>query len=441
MSTQLPHEPIHRLTEPFVRFLHIETAGGTVLLLVTIAALALSNSPWSSHYFHFLETPVGIHVGASESTRSLKHWINDGAMTLFFFVVALELKRELVTGELSNPRMAVLSIAGAIGGMFVPAALYLALQFGLPGERGWGTVMSTDTAFLISCLALLGSRIPYSLYVFLLSLAVIDDIGAILVVAIGYSDHLAWKALALGMLGIGMIRGLAMLGVRSIPVYFLMGGLIWVAIDASGIHATVTGVIMGLMTPARPWVSDSMMHSKLSRVVAYPLGGSHWSEVAEDREALNTAEVAARETLSPVERLEVALHPWVSFGVMPLFAFANAGVNISFTHASNPIAIAVIAGLVLGKPIGILGFSWLAVRLGIASRPDPLRWSVLFAGGLLAGIGFTMALFIADLAFNADLLSAAKIGILLASMVAAILGMGLLLWLCRHLPSSASAFG
>jgi NhaA family Na+:H+ antiporter len=346
-------------------------------------------------------------------------------MTLFFFVVALELKRELVLGELRNPRMAALSIAAAAGGMIVPAVLYLGLQWGRDGAHGWGVVMATDTAFVIGCLAILGRRIPQSLRVFMPSLAIIDDIGAILVVAIGYGSQLDWAALAVGGLGIAIVCGMGPLGIRSIPIYFLMGLLIWLAVDASGIHPTVTGVILGLLTPTRRWVSDARLRAILDRVIAYP-AGDHWSGDTEDRKALRLAEVAARETLSPVERLEMMLHPWVGFLIMPLFAFANAGVPISTGDLKDPITIAVFFGLALGKPLGVIIFSWLAVRSGIAVRPPNLGWGMLIGGGMLAGIGFTMALFIANLAFSGDHVDAAKVGILSASVVAALLGTGLL---------------
>ena len=352
-------------------------------------------------------------------------------MTLFFFLVALELKRELVLGELNNPRTAALSIAAALGGMLVPAGFYLVLQFEQPGESGWGTVMATDTAFVIGCLALLGRRIPQSLRVFMLSLAIVDDIGAILVVAIGYSSHIAWGALALGAGGVALVRGMALFGVRSMALYFLVGGLIWLAVDASGIHATVTGVIVGLLTPTRRWVSDERLHAILDRVVAYP-AGDHWSGDTEDRKALRLAETAARETLSPVERLEMMLHPWVGFAIMPLFAFANAGVPIAFADLGNPVTGAVLVGFALGKPVGVLTFSWLAVRTGIARRPASLSWGFLAAGGLLAGIGFTMALFIANLAFDPSLINAAKLGILSASVVSAVAGIALLVWLSQR---------
>jgi NhaA family Na+:H+ antiporter len=334
----------------------------------------------------------------------------------------------LVLGELNNPRVAALSIAGAVGGMLVPAALYLLLQSGQVGERGWGTVMATDTAFVIGCLALLRSRIPRSLRLFMLSLAIADDIGAILVVAVGYRSHVDWGMLALGGVGVAIMRGMALLGVRSISIYFLVGGLVWLAIDGSGIHATVTGVILGLLTPTRGWVSDERLRAILNRLVACP-AGDRWSGDTKDRKTLQVAEIAARETLSPVERLEIALHPWVGFAVMPLFALANAGVPISLGDFGNPITAAVFVGFVLGKPLGVLSFSWLAVRWAVATRPPELTWGLLASGALLAGIGFTMALFIANLAFSESLINAAKLGILSASIVSAVAGVALLAWL------------
>jgi Na+:H+ antiporter, NhaA family len=425
---RLPGELVDWLARPFASFLRIEAAGGAILLVVTIATLVLSNSPWADQFLILWELPVGIRIGSLEAARPLRDWINDALMTLFFFVVALELKRELVLGELRHPRMAALSIAAAAGGMLVPAAIYVVMQWGQEGVHGWGIAMATDTAFVIGCLAVLGRRIPQSLRVFMLSLAIVDDIGAILIVAIGYGGQLDFAALAFGGLGIAIVLGMGLLGIRSIPMYFLVGGLTWLAVDASGIHATVTGVILGLLTPTRRWVSDERLRAILDRVVAYP-AGDHWSGDTEDRKALRLAEIAARETLSPVERLEIMLHPWVGFVVMPLFAFANAGVPISAADLRDPIATAVFFGLALGKPLGVITLSWLAVRSGIAVRPPNLSWGMVAGGGMLAGIGFTMALFIAGLAFGDDHLNAAKLGILSASVVSAALGTALLAWL------------
>ncbi|MCG5480732.1 MAG: Na+/H+ antiporter NhaA [Ensifer alkalisoli] len=426
--SRLPREPADRLTKPFMRFLRIEATAGIILLLSALLALGLANTAWSSSFLAFWEMPAGARVGDIEIYRSLKHWINDGLMTLFFFVIALELKRELVLGELRNPRIAALPVAAALGGMAVPAGLFSLLVGGGPGASGWSTVMSTDTAFLIGCLAVLGSRIPGRLRLFLLSLAIFDDVGAILVVAIGYGEALNWVALATAILGLAVVAGIARLGIRSIPVYFVIGGGIWLAFDASGVHATLTGVILGLMTPARRWISDTRLHAILDRVSAYP-PGDHWSRDTAARNDLHRAGVATREALSPIERLEIALHPWVAFVIMPLFAVTNAGVPIADANFDLPLTIAIVAAFVIGKPVGIVLFSVLAVKLRFGARPDDLPWSLLAAGSLLTGIGFTMALFIAELAFELELLNSVKLGVLGASVVSAALGLLALTWL------------
>lgn len=427
---RLPEESVHRLTRPFVRFLHVEAAAGAILLICTAATLLLSNSPWSHAFLEAWEIPLGLRLGSLEFGRSLKEWINDGLMTFFFFLVAVELKRELVLGELRSPRMAALSIAAALGGMVVPAALYLMLQGGQAGARGWGMVMATDTAFVIGCLALLGARIPHSLRLFMLSLAIVDDIGAILVVAIGYSDRIAWAVLAFGGMGVAAVGVMMRVGIRSVLLYFFMGCLVWLAVDASGIHSTVTGVVLGLMTPTGRWVSDQRLYAILDRVVAYP-AASDGSGSTRDRETLQLAEVAARETLSPAERFQIALHPWVGFVIMPLFALANAGLPLSASDLGDPVTGAVFVGFVFGKPVGVLLFSWLAVHLKIATRPPDLSWALLTGGSLLAGIGFTMALFIASQAFGESLINQAKLGIFLASTFSAAAGLAVLKWATR----------
>lgn len=427
--TQLPKEYVDWLTQPMTRFFRVEAAAGSVLLIFTIAALILSNSPWAETFLSIWDVHVGITAGTIEFSRSLREWINDALMTLFFFLVALELKREIVLGELKKPRLAMLSIAGAVGGMLIPASLYLAFQLGQPGQNGWGIVMATDTAFVIACLTLLGPRIPKSLRVFMLSLAIIDDIGAIVVVAVGYGEDIHFRYIGLAVIGFVVVKIMAVLGVRNIAVYLLVGGLIWLAVDASGVHPTVTGVILGLLTPTERWVSEARLLTIMECVVPAP---SQQGVHRIDRKILKTAEAAAREGLSPVERLEMLLHPWIGFVVMPLFAFANAGVPISFSEMSGTLYIAVFAGLVVGKPVGIVFFSGLAVCIGLAIRPPDLRWPYLFAGGMLAGIGFTMSLFIAHLALSPALVNAAKLGILSASLFSALIGIALLSWLLKR---------
>jgi NhaA family Na+:H+ antiporter len=443
----LPEQPVRRLVEPIARFLRIEAASGVVLLVATVAAFALANSPWSGPFLDFWSTPIGVRIGSREIAHSLRHAINDGLMTLFFFVVGLEIKRELVLGELRDPRAAALPLAAAAGGMAVPAGLYLALQLGEPGERGWGVVMATDIAFVVGCLAVLGRRVPHGLRIFVLSLAIIDDIGAILVIAVGYAGRLDLAALALGAFGVSAVYGLRRLGVRSIPVFVVAGVLVWFAVHESGIHATISGVILGLLTPARPWVEAPRLRTILRRVGDY-LHGNGWREAAGagggagepgQQALLRSVAFAARETLSPLERLESALHPWVGFAIMPLFALANVGVPLGATGLADPVAAAVIVGLVLGKPIGIVGACAIAVRLRLAVLPAGLGWRVVAAAGVLAGIGFTMSLFIANLAFDGPALDAAKLGIVAASVIAAVAGMTLLFVALGRDPSAGRA--
>lgn len=432
--SRLPKEPADRLTAQLMRFLRVEAVAGAVLLISTMLALILANSPWSTAFLEFWDVPVALQLGSVTIVRSLKHGINDGLMTLFFFVIALELKRELVLGELHDVRAAGLPIAAAVGGMVVPVGMFLLLVDDQPGRNGRGVVMSTDTAVVVGCLALLGSRIPETLRLFLLSLAIFDDVGSILVVAIGYGGPLNCVALGGAGLGLIVVACMARLGVRVLAAYFIVGGGIWLAFDLSGIHATVTGVILGLMTPARSWVSDRRLHAILHRVTAYP-PGNHWAGDTAARHDLHQAGVATREALSPIERLEIALHPWVAFVVMPLFALANAGVPIAGTAVNPTLTTAIVAACVIGKPVGVVIFSCLGVTLRLATRPNELSWGLLIAGSLLTGIGFTMALFIAEAAFHADLLNSAKLGILTASAVSGVAGMAALTWLTGRRPA------
>jgi NhaA family Na+:H+ antiporter len=434
----LPKEPADRILAPLTRFLHVEAASGIVLLACTVAALILANSPWSEGLLAFWKTPVGFEIGSFGMRHSLQHWINDGLMAIFFFVIGLEVKRELVLGELRELRRAALPIAAAIGGMIAPASIYLALQFGQPGQRGWGIPMATDIAFVVGCMAVLGPRIPHGLRVMLLSLAIADDIGAILVIAIGYTDSLQWGALLPGLVGIAAIFGLGRLGVRSFPVYALIGLGVWLAFHQSGIHATIAGVILGLMTPARSYLSEGLFGEILERA-GQVLQGGGWSAERHRAEKVRRFQWAARETIPPLEYLEHALHPWVGFVIMPVFALANAGVPIHLSDLGAPVATAVIAGLVVGKPLGIVLLSWLAVKVNIGKLPQGVTWRMMIAGGCLAGIGFTMALFIAGLALDDALLDTAKIGVLAGSVLSAIVGMLLLVVLLPKAPENTGA--
>lgn len=425
MRVDLPSEPIDRFTRPIGQFLHIEAASGFVLLACTILALVLSNSAASEAFLGFWNTPVRFGFGAATVEHSLQHWVNDGLMAIFFFVIGLEVKRELALGELRDARRAALPLAAALGGMAVPAAIYLYLAGDGPGARGWGIPMATDIAFVVGCMAVLGKRVPPGLRVLLLTLAVADDIGAILVIAIGYTEQIHFVPLGVGALGIVAISALARLGVRSFLVYVLLGIVVWVGFYASGVHATIAGVILGIQTPARAYLGGEHFAGVLERTRAVFHAGE-WDEVQGRAQKIRALQHAARETISPLEYLESLLHPWVGFVIMPLFALANAGVPITMSGFEDPIALAVGVGLLVGKPVGIVLFSFLAVRVGLAALPRGVSWPQMVGAGFLAGIGFTMALFIAGLAIQGPLLDAAKVGILAGSAVAATIGMALL---------------
>jgi len=417
----IPETPIDRIVGPFARFMHVQTASGVVLLVATVVALVMANSPWSETYLGIWKTKVGFQVGSVEFVHSLKHWINDCLMVLFFFVIGLEVKRELVIGELRDVRKAALPVAAALGGMVFPAAIYLALAFGGETQRGWGIPMATDIAFVVGCMAILGSRVPASLRVMLLSLAIADDIGAILVIALGYSSGLDFGALAIGLIGVGVVTLSARLVVRHFAIYVVLGVVIWVAFHQSGIHATIAGVILGLMTPARNYIQPQLFGSMLE-TAREVLEGGEWESATHRGERVRRFQWAARETISPLEYLESAMHPWVAFAIMPLFALANAGIPIEVSQLGSTTALAVMLGLVVGKPLGILVFAWLAVKLGLAQPPD-FGWKLVAAGGALAGIGFTMALFVSELALEEPLLTTAKVGVLAGSFIAAVIGM------------------
>ena len=415
----LPKPPVSRFTRPLARFLQIESAAGLVLLVCTIGALVLANSRWADGYHAFWHTHVVIEIGTFKLGGELGHFfVNDVLMTIFFFVVGLEIKRELVTGELRDPRKAALPIAAAIGGMVVPAGFYLALQYGEPGERGWGVPMATDIAFVVGVMALLGRRVPFGLKIMLLSLAIADDIGAVIVIAMFYSTNLAWMMLGAAAVGFAAIYGLNRAGVRTVPVYAVVGVVIWFAFYKSGVHPTVAGVMLGLMTPSSAWIGDRTLVEVLQDAIHRAPG-----EGTERLDTLRTVQFTAREGLSPLHRLETLLHPWVSFVIMPIFALANAGVAVEVQAIAHPVAVAVALGLFLGKPIGIFLLSWISVRLGIAKLPSGVNWLMILGAGSLGGIGFTMSLFVANLAFiDAGHLADAKIGILTGSFASAIAG-------------------
>jgi NhaA family Na+:H+ antiporter len=432
-NPHLPIAPIGRLARPLARFLRIESASGIVLIACTAVALGLANSPAAAAYHAFWHTHVQLEVGGFKIGGGLAHFfVNDVLMTIFFFVVGLEIKRELVAGELRDARKAALPVAAALGGMLVPAAIYMALradEFGQPAFRGWGVPMATDIAFVVGVMALLGKRVPFGLKIMLLSLAIADDIGSVIVIALFYSAGLNWAALGFVGLGFAAVLVLDRLGVRALPVYVLVGTAVWVAVYKSGVHPTVAGVALGLLTPAREWVGREALRLSLLDVAA------RIEDVDDDPNAgeLDLLAFAARESVSPLERLEIGLHPWVGFGIMPLFALANAGVHLDPQGIAEPVAQAVAVALFVGKPAGVVLFSFLAVRVGVAKLPEGVSWLTLLGGGLLAGIGFTMSLFVAGLAFEEypKLHTDAKLGVLVGSLASALAGAGLLLLTLR----------
>jgi len=416
--------PIRRLVAPVARFMHVESSGGLVLLACTLIALILANSPLATDFQAFWELPVGIAAGDFVLNKPLLLWINDGLMTLFFFVVGLEIKRELMGGELADPRKAVLPVLAAVGGMVVPAAFYAAFLWGRPGAHGWGVPMATDIAFVVGFLTLLGPRVPNGLKILLLTLAIADDIGSILVIAVVYSTDLHFVALGLAVAGFVLLFLLLRLGVRSALVHGTLAAAIWLAFLKSGVHPTVAGVVFGLLTPAEPFVARRVPLDVIGDLYAR-LRGSVQGD----------ARAGTVEAESPLERLENVLHPWVAFVVMPVFALANAGVQFGTWALVTPISFAVITGLVLGKPIGILLFSWVAVRCRMGRLPDGVNWKGMIGAGCLGGIGFTMSLFIAGLGLEGAQLADAKTGILAGSAISALLGCALLL---AFLPRGAS---
>jgi NhaA family Na+:H+ antiporter len=414
---------------PFQRFAHTESAGGVFLLLCAALALGWANSPWGESYFHLWETRIGIRVAGRALDLSLHHWINDGLMAVFFFVVGLEIKREMLVGELSSARQAALPIAGALGGMLVPALIYAAINAGGPGSPGWGIPMATDIAFALGVLALLGPRVPVVLKVFLTALAIADDIGAVLVIALFYTSDLAWSALLAGAGIVGVLIALNVLGVRRPAAYLVLGALLWLAFLQSGVHATVAGVVLAMTIPSRTRVHEeeflAVARGAIDEFEAACQPGETVLTNGAQQEAVEALEHVSEGVQSPLLTMEHKLHTAVAFFVMPLFALANAGVAVGglLDALSLSVTLGVVLGLVLGKPLGITLFTWLAVRLGLATLPAQTSWRALHGVSWLGGIGFTMSLFIAGLAFSdASLLDSAKLGILAASLVAGVVG-------------------
>ncbi len=420
---------IKRLAKPFQEFAADAASGGIVLLICTAAALIWANSPWSASYHALWHTRVTVGFGDLSISESLSHWINDGLMAIFFFVVGLEIKRELLVGELASLRQAALSVAAALGGMIVPALIYFALNAGTPEVRGWAIPMATDIAFALGILALMGSRVPVALKVFLAAAAIADDLAAVLVIALFYTAKISVTALAAAGMLIAVLALANFLGIRRTSVYVFLGIALWVAVLESGIHATIAGVVLAMTIPAtiriRPETFLATVNVALDSF-KLALGIEEKAGVSERQGAIHVIEEACHDVETPLMRLEHALTGWVAFVIMPVFALANAGLDLrsGFGAAlTSSAGLGIVLGLILGKAIGITGMTWIVARMGIGELPRGVSWTHIIGVSFVAGVGFTMALFIAGLAFgDGSMLNVAKSGIMVGSLLAGLIG-------------------
>jgi len=432
MKLHAPWEKaFNKISTPFEHFIHAQTTTGMILMIMTVLALVLANTPLTESYAHFFHTKVDLSIGSWTLSNNIHHWINDGLMAIFFFIIGLEIKREILVGELSNIKVAILPILAAVGGMLFPALIYFAINNGTIGANGWGIPMATDIAFAISALVLLGKRVPTALVTFLVALAIVDDLGAVLVIAIFYTDQIHF--LQLGLAG-GMFLILVILnriGIRALLPYFIVAIFMWFFMLESGVHATIAGVIAALAIPSKPRLTPLDFSTKTKALLEeydkYEQKEDYMMDEKQKAILLNLKD-KIDEVGTPASKLEHDLHLPVSLIIIPLFALANAGISIDFSSVGStilqPVSFGIIAGLLLGKVLGIFGVSYVAIKLKLASLPKDSSMSQILGVSLLGGIGFTMSIFVADLAFigNAELIFQAKIGILFASLVAGLLG-------------------
>jgi len=423
--------PVEQIVRPFQYFADKASSGGILLIAAAIVALVWANSPWGGSYTRLWGTELYVSLGPFSIEEDLTHWINDGLMAVFFLVVGLEIKREILVGELSSPRRAALPLAAAIGGAVLPASVYVAINFGTEGVSGWGIPMATDIAFALGVLALLGRRAPLGLKVFLTALAIVDDILAVMVIALFYTSDVSWGALGVGAVFLVALIAANLGGVGKPLPYALLGIGLWLCFLESGVHATIAGVLLAMTVPASSFIDtgDFLKRSRglLDRFEQAGERGGDPVLCNEERQgALHALNRVNEDVEPPLQELEHALHPWVVFAIMPLFALANAGVLLGEDFTStllNPVSLGIVAGLLLGKQVGITLFAWLAVKGGMSEMPQGVTWLHIYGASWLAGIGFTMSLFISDLAFaEGSLLDVAKLGILAASLIAGIAG-------------------
>jgi NhaA family Na+:H+ antiporter len=425
-----------RVLSPLDEFIHRQTTSGVLLMLCAIAALYLANSHWSESYHHLLEMRFTIGVEGFQLSKSIHHWINDGLMALFFFVIGLELKREILVGELADPKQAMLPIIAAIGGMVIPVLIYISINPEGHTRDGWGIPMATDIAFALGTLALLGNRIPKNLLTFLVALAIVDDLGAVMVIALFYTETINIPALTTVAAMLVLLMALNLGGVRRSLPYILLGVILWVAMLKSGVHATLAGIFLAFTIPMRPKYDPSRLLSDIHDMVgkirqAYQRDGNIIKN-DELRSRVRALGEGVQLVQAPAQIMEHKLHLPSAYFIIPIFSLANAGVPIDWSSfgsiVTHPVSVGIAAGLVIGKLIGIAGFSWVAVKLGLTSLPQGLNFKHIIGAALMGGIGFTMSIFIAELGFahSAEDLLMAKTGILLASAVAGISGF---LWL------------
>ena len=426
----------NRVLTPLEEFIHRQTTSGVLLMLCAVVALYLANSHWHETYLHILELPLTIGVPGFQLSKSLHHWINDGLMAIFFFVVGLELKREILVGELADIKQAMLPIIAAIGGMIVPVAIYISINPQGHTFDGWGIPMATDIAFALGTLALLGNRVPKTLLTFLVALAIVDDLGAVVVIALFYTETLDLTALSIAAAMVLLLVSLNLGGIRHPLPYILLGVVLWIAMLKSGVHATLAGILLAFTIPMRPKYDPGRFLARVNRLVD-EIKETYQREtniVKNDalRSRVRALEEGALLVQAPAQIMERSMHLPSAYLVIPIFALANAGIPIDWSAfgdtVTHPVSVGIAAGLVIGKLVGIAGFSWLAVKTGITSLPPGLNFNHMIGVGLMGGIGFTMSIFIAELGFAQqpeDLLMA-KTGILLASLVAGISGF---LWL------------
>jgi NhaA family Na+:H+ antiporter len=420
-----------KIATPFEHFLHAQTTTGIILMFMTVLALLLANSSLSESYMHFFHTKIDLKVGSWEISHSIHHWINDGLMAIFFFIIGLEIKREVLAGELSNIKVAILPILSAIGGMILPAFIFFVINYGKEGVSGWGIPMATDIAFAISVLVLLGKRVSTALVTFLVALAIVDDLGAVMVIALFYTEEIQVLPLALAGVSFLIMVLFNRFGIRMVLPYFVLGLFMWFFMLESGVHATIAGVIAALAIPTKPkhTPENFVKRSKslLDEYEKYPTCDDYILH-EKQKAILHNIQDSIDAVHSPAARLEHDLHLPVALIIIPLFALANAGISIDFSSIketlTTPVSLGVIVGLILGKVLGIFGVAYIAIKKGVAKLPEGSSMSQLFGVAFLGGIGFTMSIFVADLAFvgNDSLIFQAKAGILVASLFAGLFG-------------------